>query len=66
MPIKLSAVLVSIVIATCIALLCALGAFVIAREEKKPWSAALRASFTTMLATMTTLTAVVGVVFAVL
>ncbi|MCP3013069.1 hypothetical protein NGM33_06965 [Nocardiopsis dassonvillei] len=66
MSIKLAAVLVAIAIAVCIASLLALGAFVLAREEKKPWPSALRASFTAMIATMTTLTAVVGVVFAVL
>ncbi|QUX20974.1 MULTISPECIES: hypothetical protein [Nocardiopsis] len=53
-------------IAACLALLFAVIAMLLTREEKKSWSAALRASFTTFLATMTALIAMVGVVFAVL
>lgn len=66
MTIKLPAILAALFVVVLVALGCALGAMLMAREEKKSWSVALRASFTTMLATMTALTGMVGVVFAVL
>ncbi|WP_067604475.1 hypothetical protein [Nocardiopsis listeri] len=65
MPAKLLVVLISLFVAGVLALLCAFGAFTLAREEKKSLPVALRSSFSAMIATMTVLIAMVGVVVAV-
>ncbi|WP_433700900.1 hypothetical protein [Nocardiopsis sp. CA-288880] len=64
MPVKLIAVLVSMALAVFFSSVCAVIAALFARERKKSWSVALGASFTTMLATMTVLVAMIGVVIA--